>query len=339
MLAALPMALTVFGLSHGVLPQRLCQAAGVSPTELLDRDRFVPHAWYFALLDALQTLCPSLPVGVAFGRFITPDHFGYAGQVFRNASHGLDALNKLVRFGCLFDSQLSRYSRPVEVDGELVRVLGSRHVAEQRLDCIEAALFGLITQLDALTERPVRVLEFHCHLTDERHRHLYQELLGCPIKFGSEYDGLVFARESLLQPLRGANPAALERIEAYMTEAYGSPDESFVAKLELIVRAQLHNAAFSQREAAHALGVGVRTLERRLQRRGERFGQLVERARRDEALRMLGHTHAAIYEIAFCLGYQDVSSFNRAFKRWQGTSPRAYREAHAGALQLARHGS
>lgn len=330
-LAALPIALLVFGLSQGIVPEQLCRAAGIAPSQLLDRDRFVPHAWYFALLDALQTLCPDIPVGIAFGRFITPDHFGYAGQVFRHARNGLDALNKLVRFGCLFDSYLARHSKPVDSDGEVVRVFGSRFLAEDRLACIEAAMFGLITQLNALTEAPVRVLEFHCHLTDARHRDLYEAFFACPVHLGSEHDGLVLARDTLLQPLRGANVAAGARIEAYVAETYGSPDATFEAKLRAVVRDQLGNASFSQRAAARALGIGVRTLERRMSKQGKSFGQLVEEVRRSEAVRMLGQTHAAVYEIAFCLGYQDVSSFNRAFKRWLGTSPRAYRERGQGS--------
>ena len=104
---------------------------------------------------------------------------------------------------------------------------------------------------------------------------------------------------------------------------------SFEAKLRAIVRDQLRNATFSQREAARALGISARTLERRLNKEGNSFGQLVEEVRRQEALRMLNETDAAVYEIAFCLGYRDVSSFSRAFKRWLGTSPRAYREGSA----------
>jgi AraC-like DNA-binding protein len=137
----------------------------------------------------------------------------------------------------------------------------------------------------------------------------------------------VLARDSLLQPLRGANADAAKHIEAYVAQTYGSPDENFEARLRAVLRDQLRNAAFSQREAARALGVGVRTLERRINRQGASFGQLVEDVRRSEALRLLSQTTAPIYEIAFCLGYMDVSSFNRAFKRWLGTSPRAYRDS------------
>jgi AraC-like DNA-binding protein len=335
--AALPMAVLVFGLSQGVIPEQLCRAAGVAPSQLLDRDRFVPHAWYFGLLDALSALRPGLPVGIAFGRFITPDHFGYAGQVFRNASNGLDALRKLVRFGCLFDTYLSRLPKQMDVDDRVVRMFGVKEIAEDRIECIEAAFFSLVTQLNALTDAPVRVLEVHIHLTDERHRALYEEFFDCPIYFDAEHDGLVLARDSLLSPLRGANLAAAERIEAYVAETYGTPDEAFEARLRVVLRDQLRNAAFSQREAARALGLGVRTLERRISRQGTSFGELVEGLRRSEAQRLLSQTPAPIYEIAFCLGYQDVSSFNRAFRRWLGTSPRAYRERAGGLVSAGEH--
>ena len=324
-LAALPMAQLVFGLSQGIEPQRLCQAAGLSLAQLTDRDRLVPHDWKCALWDGLGKLCSGTPVGIAFGKFVTPDHLGYVGQVFRNARNGLDVLQKLVRFGALFDSLAARYPTPIETDGDTIRVMGSRHVQDARLECVEATMFGLVTQLQALAEAPVRVVEVHFRLTDQRHRSAYEEFFACPIHFGAEVDGMVFAREPMLAPLRGANVAAAARIEAYVAETYASPDESVEVKLQAIVREQLRTGAFSQGEAARALGLGVRALERRLSKRGTSFGQIVEDARRGEALRMLTETDAAVYEIAFCLGYQDVSSFNRAFKRWFGTTPREYR--------------
>jgi len=329
-LAAMPMAQLVFGLSQGIEPERLCSQAGFSLTQLSDRDRFVPHAWYLGLWDALRTQCPGIPVGITFGQFITPDHLGYVGQVFRHAKNGLDALHKLVRFGSLFDSLASRHPTRIHTTGEGVRVVGSTRVVENRLECIEASLFGLITQLNAVTDTPVKLLQLNLHITDQRHRDLYEEFFACPIRFGADpEDGVVFARETLLQPLRGANVELADRIESYVLQTYGSPDESFEAKLRAIVRDQLRNATFSQREAARALGLSARTLERRLNKEGNSFGQLVEEVRRQEALRMLNETDAAVYEIAFCLGYRDVSSFSRAFKRWLGTSPRAYREGSA----------
>jgi AraC-like DNA-binding protein len=327
-LAALPMAQLVFGLSQGIEPERLCETAGLSLPQLTDRDRFVPHTWKLALWDALGKLCHGVPVGMEFGKFITPDHLGYVGQVFRSASHGLDVLQKLLRFGSLFDSHGSRAPARIHTDDDTIRVMGSSHHVENRLECVEATMFGLITQLRALNEVPVRVLEVHLQMTDRRHGAAYEEFFACPIHFGAEHDGLVFARETLLAPLRGANVAAAARIEAYVAETYASShsrDESVEVKLHAIVREQLRTGAFSQREAARALGLGVRALERRLSKQSTSFGQLVEDARRSEAVRLLNETDAAVYEIAFCLGYQDVSSFNRAFKRWFGAAPRAYR--------------
>lgn len=325
-LAALPMAQLVFGLSQGIEPERLCTAAGLSIEQLSDRDRFVPHAWKWSLWDALSELCPGVPVGIAFGKFITPDHLGYVGQVFRHASHGLDTLRKLLRFGSLFDSDASRHAVDIDLTPETISVMASAPDAGNRLECVEATMFGLITQLQAFIEVRVRVLELHTHQTDQRHRAAYEDFFACPIHFGSKYEGLVFAREPLLVPLRGANLAVAERIEAYVAETFANgQEESLEAKLNTLVRQQLRAGEFSQRAAARALGLGVRALERRLNKSGTSFGQIVEDARRSEAVRLLNETDAAVYEIAFCLGYRDVSSFNRAFKRWFGTTPRAYR--------------
>lgn len=326
MLAALPMAQLIFGLSQGIEPQRLCQAAGLAPEALSDRDRFVPHAWKVALWDALGELCHPLAVGMAFGKFITPDHLGYVGQVFRNANHGLDALHKLVRFGSLFDSHASQHGTDICTEGDTIRVLGRERGVLNRLECVEATLFGLITQLSALTEAPVRVLEVHTQLDDQRHRRDWEEFFDCRIHFGAEHDGMVFAREPMLAPLRGANPAASAQIEAYVAENFASGQaERLEAKLRAVVRQQLQAGAFSQRAAAAALGLGVRALERRLSALETSFGQFVEDTRRSEALRLLNDTDAAVFEVAFCLGYRDVSSFNRAFKRWFGATPRDHR--------------
>jgi len=79
-----------------------------------------------------------------------------------------------------------------------------------------------------------------------------------------------------------------------------------------------------ERVAEH-IGSSVRTLQRRLSEAGVTHTALVEHARCDMALRKLKATRLPIGQVAKELGFRDPSSFSRAFQRWTGMSPRAYR--------------
>lgn len=79
-----------------------------------------------------------------------------------------------------------------------------------------------------------------------------------------------------------------------------------------------------ERVAEH-IGSSVRTLQRRLSEAGVTHTVLVEHARREMALRQLKITRLPIGQVAKELGFRDPSSFSRAFQRWIGMSPRAYR--------------
>ena len=76
---------------------------------------------------------------------------------------------------------------------------------------------------------------------------------------------------------------------------------------------------------AERMGSSVRTLQRRLSEAGVTHTALVEHARCDRALRRLRTTRLPIGQVAKELGFRDPSSFSRAFQRWTGMSPRAYR--------------
>jgi AraC-like DNA-binding protein len=71
--------------------------------------------------------------------------------------------------------------------------------------------------------------------------------------------------------------------------------------------------------------VSPRSLERRLNERGVSFKELVSEMRKRLALEYLTSDRHTLTDIAFLLGYSEVSAFNRAFKRWTGSSPLRYR--------------
>ena len=79
-------------------------------------------------------------------------------------------------------------------------------------------------------------------------------------------------------------------------------------------------------EIARKLGVSRRTLARRLASEGVTFAGIVQSLKSDLARRHLTDETLSISEIAWLLGYQDVSAFSHAFKRWTGNAPTALRE-------------
>jgi len=90
----------------------------------------------------------------------------------------------------------------------------------------------------------------------------------------------------------------------------------------------------ARRGAASVIVVGrrtglLRTLQRRLKEQGADFKKLVNETRRRFALRYLQDRNNTLTEVAYLLGYAEVSAFNRAFKRWTRTTPSEYRRGLA----------
>jgi AraC-like DNA-binding protein len=78
-------------------------------------------------------------------------------------------------------------------------------------------------------------------------------------------------------------------------------------------------------EVARLLSVSSRSLQRALSETNDSYSDMVDRCRRQTACESLEQTQKPIRDIAKKLGYRDASSFSRAFRRWTGTMPRAYR--------------
>lgn len=78
-------------------------------------------------------------------------------------------------------------------------------------------------------------------------------------------------------------------------------------------------------EVAQLMRLSTRTFQRQLNEEGYSYSALVERCRCRAACDSLQHTLNSVQDIAAMLGYRDVSSFSRAFRRWTGSAPRAWR--------------
>jgi AraC-like DNA-binding protein len=78
-------------------------------------------------------------------------------------------------------------------------------------------------------------------------------------------------------------------------------------------------------ETARALGLSARTLKRRLDEEGTSFSAILDEQRRARALLLLRSPELSVDTIAERVGYSDIANFTRAFRRWTGTTPTAFR--------------
>lgn len=90
----------------------------------------------------------------------------------------------------------------------------------------------------------------------------------------------------------------------------------------------------SQKRVAAALGISDRTLVRKLANCGASYQQLLEAARFSLSRTLIRETNRTLAEIAAALGYNEVSSFTRAFQHWSGISPSQWRKLKAGPVLL-----
>ncbi|MFG2723305.1 AraC family transcriptional regulator [Streptomyces sp. NPDC048416] len=164
------------------------------------------------------------------------------------------------------------------------------------------------------------------------HRGEYESLFGCPVRFGDTRTEAVFDARWLTAPLV-RDEAALGQMlrrspfELLSRHAYGTTVGEQVGRaLAGALRASPRLPTLD--ETAARLAMSPATLRRRLAREGTSFQQLKDAVRRDAAIAGLAEGREPIAEIAARLGFSEDTSFHRAFRRWTGTTPGAYRLDH-----------
>lgn len=172
-----------------------------------------------------------------------------------------------------------------------------------------------LVRLDFAFERPAYADEF-------------QDLFPGPIFFDQPHSQLVFeSRQMSLRVQRNAGDLR----QQYLARL--PRDWMFVRMKERLASHQVRQYLMRHgmgkahvEQVAGALNVSVRTLCRRLEDESTAFQQVKDDVRRDIAIDRLTNSDAAMSEIASELGFNDVSSFHRAFRTWTGMTPRAYRQ-------------
>ncbi|WP_375741687.1 helix-turn-helix transcriptional regulator [Pseudomonas boanensis] len=103
-------------------------------------------------------------------------------------------------------------------------------------------------------------------------------------------------------------------------------DTDLTTRIGMVIEANLASGRVGLEQVATELCMSKRTLQRRLQELDLEFAELVEEIRQALAIELVRQSPRSLTEIAQQLGYNEASSFTRAFRRWTGLSPREFRQ-------------
>lgn len=152
----------------------------------------------------------------------------------------------------------------------------------------------------------------------------HARIFRAPVLFGRKDNVLVVPRAVLQIPLRTADEAtsaALQHAGETMLAAEGG---DVLQRVRDATRSALDGGDARLEVVARRLGVGARTLQRRLGEQGQTYARLLDEVKRETAERWVEQGTMSFGEIAFGLGFSEPSAFHRAFKRWTGRTPREY---------------
>ncbi|MED5389861.1 MAG: AraC family transcriptional regulator ligand-binding domain-containing protein [Pseudomonadota bacterium] len=306
----------------------LLAGLGVTRDELLAPDRRVSMSLAQTVAERGVALAGDQGLGFRYARAMSITLHGPVGLLALSSASAQDALDAACRFlGLRAPFLVIDQTRHGDLAHLQLRSTVSLGVAHDFV--IEAMLVGLVFMIEQLLDSPPQGLEIRRKGPAPACSAMLKQDVAVPVSFDQAEDALVFPVTALAARPRLADPqvAALAREQCELEFRQWRTGEDGVMAERIRGALQDRPAPLPSLEAmAEKLAVSPRTLKRHLQQSGLSYRQLQDEERYRQAQRLLGKPDNSISEVAYQLGYSDVANFSKAFKRWSGATPRAYRE-------------
>ena len=310
----------------------ILERMGLAEDQLRAPEIRVDHALQDEIFALAESLTGDPDVGLHAGETTHLMHFGILGQLAMTCRSVRDLIDLHGRFQRLISTgaRISYREQGDQVIGEAIfaeNARPTRHTIEYTL-ASHTTLARLLTGAPMILSR-LEVTYARPTVSSEQER-----LFACPTTYLCERERFFLPAALLDLPLvmgdsesrRVLESEARRRLDAISSSSETEDPE--LTEVRKLIRDRLHQGAPDVRTAARALGMSVRTLQRRLEQHGLSYRELLDDIRREGVERYLGDTSLSQVDVAALLGYADQSTFHRAFRRWFAMTPGEYRSQH-----------
>jgi len=311
---------------RGVNARQLQSVLRLNPLTHITEHGRVPLRLFEMTLDAGATLLNDPCLGANAGTHCSRTPWGivdYLGMSAANAREALDGIQ--------------RYSRLLIDHGDMVLTeinsqtacLSWQQVSRQQSapHVVEFFFANWYRVNKPMLDRGDAHREVHfAHAANGREQQL-TELFEAPVQFGKKVNAVHFGRELLDQPTLYPHLGIHKSLEqaARIELSNLQFEDRLIKDVRDCIAGQLAEGVPRLEDISAQLGIGARTLQRRLNNTETSYKSLVDETRKARSLGLIAQGEMALLDISAELGFSDQSAFQKAFKRWYGQAPGRYR--------------
>ena len=212
----------------------------------------------------------------------------------------------------------------LRVEGDIAVIHGLEHPVRHYLECAYAIFLQFFRHVTDGEFLPREIWLPHATGASAAD---YQRVYRCPVRLGMAEGCIRFDATLLDRPSPAAEPQLLAMHETLATQRMADLERrDLVTKVKRELGGLLEGGEISLDAVAQRLERNPRTLRADLSQAGMNFNEIVAQYRERLARRLLARTQEPIDQIVYLTGFSEPSAFTRAFKRWTGETPMAYRQ-------------
>ena len=306
--------------------EALLRKAGLSRTQIEDPHARISVRSQVLFLDLVAKALNDDLLGFHLAQNFDLRMIGLLYYVLASSETLGEALGRVARYSSIVNEGFRVIVREgKEIDVVLESVGIPRRLNRHQIE------FSFVTFMRACREiTKLRLTTNHVRFVHRRSLPTeMNSFFGCEVEFGADIDQMTFSRSILGATVVSADPylnkLLIKQYEDVLAHRKLNRN-AFALRVENAIVPLLPHGKANAKDVARKLGVSQRTLARHLASEGLTFVKMLQELRLDLAKRDLADRDLSITQIAWLLGYREVSAFTNAFKRWTGETPRTARQ-------------
>lgn len=303
----------------------LLNSLDIPPESVKMPDGYIPFETYLRIEAAAAELTQDPYFGLHMGEHAEPGSWSILGYLMMNCKTLGEAFEKSGRYSRIIGNLIKGEA---QFRFNKIRVISTvpPHAPKMPRYCFESAFASGVRMMRTLTGLELNPLEVTFIYPEPESTAEYERFFRCPVLFDHKYNSMSIETKLLNTPILLPNPELLEYFENYAQQFIAEMDrqDAYTQAVTRIILEKLDTENLTIKQVAKEMSVSVRTLQNRLKGEGVVFSDLLQDIRRQLAKKYLQEDYS-VEEITYLLGFSEPSVFHKAFKRWEGITPKQFR--------------